>query len=104
MARMLIIYRTPKDTTAFDEHYFNVHVPMAKKLPGLEKYETNKGPITSLAGASETYLIAILTFDSLSSIKTAFTTDLGKSCAADRRKLTAKDEDVQMFLFEDQEV
>ncbi|PTK04380.1 EthD family reductase, partial [Mammaliicoccus sciuri] len=35
MAHMLVIYRTPKDPKAFDEHYFNVHVPLAKQLPGL---------------------------------------------------------------------
>ena len=35
MARMLVVYRTPNDPEAFDEHYFGVHVPMARQLPGL---------------------------------------------------------------------
>jgi uncharacterized protein (TIGR02118 family) len=30
MAQMVVIYRTPKDPQAFDEHYFGVHVPLAK--------------------------------------------------------------------------
>ena len=41
MARMVVIYRTPKDPAAFDAHYFEVHVPLAKKLPGLRKYVIN---------------------------------------------------------------
>jgi|SRR5579875_2340963 uncharacterized protein (TIGR02118 family) len=101
MARMLVIYRTPKDTEAFDEHYFNVHVPLAKKLPGLTKYETSKGPVIGMAGAVDPYFIATLHFESLEAIKSAFATELGQACAADRRVLAPNDQDVQMFLFED---
>jgi len=102
MARMLVIYRTPRDPKIFDEHYFNVHVPMAKQLPGLTKYETSVGPIVGMAGAKDTYFIATLHFESLPAIKAAFSTDIGKACAADRRTLAPNDEDVQMFLFADQ--
>jgi uncharacterized protein (TIGR02118 family) len=35
MARMVVIYRTPKNVEAFDRHYFEIHVPLAKKIPGL---------------------------------------------------------------------
>jgi uncharacterized protein (TIGR02118 family) len=48
MARMVVIYRTPKNVEAFDRHYFEIHVPLAKKIPGLRKYErdrTHKPPI-----------------------------------------------------------
>ena len=104
MARMLVIYRTPKDPEAFDKHYFNVHVPMAKRLPGLTKYETSKGSIIGMAGAINPYFIATLHFESLAAIKSAFATEPGQACAADRRVLAPENEDVQMFLFEDQAV
>ena len=104
MARMVVIYRTPKDPKAFEEHYFNVHVPLAKKLPGLTKYETSKGPIVGMAGAIDPYFIATLHFESLNAIKSAFATELGQRCAADRRVLAPNDQDVQMFLFEEQAV
>lgn len=104
MARMVVVYRTPTDPQAFDEHYFNVHVPLAKQLPGLVRYETSAGPIIGMAGASDPYLIAILHFESVDAIRSAFTTELGKDCAADRRVLAPDERDVQMFLFEDQEV
>jgi uncharacterized protein (TIGR02118 family) len=31
---MVVIDRKPENPDAFDQHYFDVHVPMAKKLPG----------------------------------------------------------------------
>ena len=102
MARMVVIYKTPSDPVAFDKHYFGVHIPLAKGLPGLKKYEVSKGPIIAMAGASDTYLIGILYFDSLAAIKEAFASECGRACAADRRILAPDDKDVQMFLFEDQ--
>jgi uncharacterized protein (TIGR02118 family) len=50
MAKLVIIYGAPKDAAAFDKHYFDTHVPMAKKIPGLRKYEVSKGPIMTPAG------------------------------------------------------
>lgn len=102
MARMLVIYRTPKDPAAFDKHYFNVHIPLARQLPGLRKYEVSKGPIVALAGSTDPYLVGTLHFDSLAAIEEAFASACGLACAADRRVLAPDDRNVQMFLFEDQ--
>ncbi|HRH78373.1 MAG TPA: EthD family reductase [Cellvibrionaceae bacterium] len=102
MARMLVIYKTPKNPAAFDAHYFNVHIPLAKQLPGLRAYEINQGPICKIAGAETPYLIGILHFDSMQAIHEAFASECGQACAADRRVLVPNDEDIQMFLFDDQ--
>ena len=104
MARMVVIYKTPQNPAEFDQHYFNTHIPMAKKLPGLKKYEVSKGAIIALAGATDPYLIGTLHFDSLEAIKEAFASECGRACAADRRVLAPNDDDVQMFLFDDQDV
>ena len=50
MARMVVIYKTPRDIAAFDKDYYEVHVPLAKKLPGLRRYEVSQGPIATPAG------------------------------------------------------
>jgi uncharacterized protein (TIGR02118 family) len=104
MAQMVVIYKNPRNPAAFMEHYFDVHVPLAKQLPGLRKYETSNGPIVSLAGATDAYFVATLHFDSLADIKAAFASECGRACAADRRKLAPEDKDVQMFLFDVQSV
>ena len=100
MARMLVIYKTPKDPVAFDRHYNEIHTPLALALPGLRKFEVSRGRIVPLAGARQPYLIAELHFDSLADIKAAFASDIGKRCGADRLQFAPDDEDVQMFLFE----
>lgn len=104
MARMVVIYRTPKDPAAFDAHYFDVHVPLAKRLPGLRKYEVSRSPILTPAGGAEPYLIGTLHFDDLAAIRRAFATPEGQECAADRRVLAPDDGDVQMYLFDATEV
>ncbi len=104
MARMIAIYKTPEDKDAFDKHYFGVHIPLAKKLPGLRKYDVSKSPIISTTGDLETYLIGTLHFDSLEAIKTAFASPQGKECAADRRILVADEDKIQIYLFDTKEV
>lgn len=101
MARMYVIYRTPQDVEAFEKHYWNVHIPLAKKLPGLRKYEVSRGPIAAVSGDKNTYLIATLYFDSMAAIKEAFASECGQACAKDRRILAPQDSDVQMYLVGD---
>jgi uncharacterized protein (TIGR02118 family) len=101
---MVVIYKKPEDPAAFDKHYFEVHVPLAKQLPGLRKYEVSKGPVVAIAGGQKPYLIGILHFDSMAALKEAFASECGKACAADRRVLAPDDQDVQMFLYESQAV
>lgn len=101
MARMLVIYRTPSDPAAFERHYFTVHVPLAKQLPGLRSYRTSRGPVTQLTPGAAPHLVAELEFDSLDAIRAAFATDAGRACAADRRVLAPGEEDCTMLLFED---
>lgn len=101
---MIAIYKTPKDKDAFENHYFEVHIPLAKKLPGLRKYDVSKSPIISTTGDSETYLIGTLHFDSLEDIKAAFASPQGKACAADRRILVPDDNNIQIYLFDTTEV
>jgi uncharacterized protein (TIGR02118 family) len=97
---MLVVYRTPRNTEVFDKHYLEVHVPLAKKLPGLRKYEVSKGAIVPIAGAKDPYMVAMLYFDSLPAIREAFASEVGRACAADRKVLAPSDDDLQMFLFE----
>lgn len=103
MARMLVIYKTPQDPAAFDKHYFEVHIPLAKTLPGIRKYEVSRGAVVSLAG-DDAYMIATLTFDSLAAINAAFASEAGAACAADRRHFGPDPAQLQMFLFDDCDV
>lgn len=104
MARMIAIYKTPKDIDAFDKHYFEVHIPLAKKLPGLIKYDIGRSPIISTTGHSDIYLIGTLHFENLDAIKSAFASPQGQACAADRKIFAPNNDDVQIYLFDTAEV
>ncbi|MGH7126231.1 MAG: EthD family reductase [Stellaceae bacterium] len=104
MARMVVIYKMPRDPAAFDRHYFQVHVPLAKQLPGLREYSVSRGPIATPAGGPPFHMVAALRFDSLAAIREAFATPEGQACGADRRILAPDDQDVIMLLFDDREV
>lgn len=99
MAKMTVIYTTPKDIRFFEQHYFEVHVPLAKQLPGLLRYEISEGTVLSTNGHPQPYRIANLYFETMESMMTAFRSPIGQQCAADR-KILAGDEAVQIYLYD----
>ncbi|MGW5663556.1 EthD family reductase [Streptomyces sp. NPDC003758] len=44
MARFVVLYDTPSDVEAFERHYNDVHVPLAKQYPGLRRYTRSHKP------------------------------------------------------------
>ena len=102
MARLVVLYKTPKNTDAFDKYYFATHVPLAKKIPGLKKYDVNKGAIASPAGASGIYLVAELYFDSVDAIKAAFGSPEGQAAAGDLANFA--DGGADLYFFDTKEV
>jgi uncharacterized protein (TIGR02118 family) len=83
MAMVLVLYKKPKSAEAFDKHYASVHIPLAKKIPGLKAYDISNGPVSSPAGASDVHLVAMLHFDSMDSLKAGMGSAEGKAAAGD---------------------
>ena len=102
MARLVVMYRIPKNAAAFDNHYFETHVPLAKKIPGLRKYEVSQGAVATPAGPSGFHLIATLHFDDLTSIQRAFASPQGQAAAADVQTFATGGAD--MLIFDNREV
>ena len=97
MAELVVLYKTPKDAAAFDKHYAETHIPLAKKLPGLTKYAVSTGPVGSTAGPSGVHLVAILSFNSVADIQAAFGSAEGKAAAGDMPKFASGDADLLIF-------
>ena len=83
MAQLLALYHQPADLAAFDRYYFETHVPIAKKIPGLRSYIVNNGPLDVIAGSPAPYLIAELSFDSMADLQSAVSSAEGQAAAAD---------------------
>lgn len=97
MARLIAMYRTPKDPATFDKYYFETHVPLAKTIPGLKRYEVSRGAIASPAGTSGLYLVATLHFNSLAEVQAAFATPEGQATAADLKNFASGGVDLVYF-------
>ena len=97
MAKLVVLYKTPKDKAAFDAYYKATHIPLAYKIPGLKKYEISDGAVGSPAGASDIYLTAILTFDSLADIQAALGSAEGQAAAGDLANFASGGADILMF-------
>jgi uncharacterized protein (TIGR02118 family) len=97
MARLLVMYKTPRDAAAFDRHYAEKHIPLAKKIPGVRKYEISAGGVAAPAGAAAYHLIAILHFDDMPAIQQAFASAEGQAAVADVQTFATGGVDIFMF-------
>jgi uncharacterized protein (TIGR02118 family) len=86
MARLLVIYKKRMDAAAFDKHYYGVHVPLVKAIPGLRKFDLSRGPVGTPAGASDVHLIATLYFDDVQAMQVAMASPQGRATAADAQR------------------
>jgi uncharacterized protein (TIGR02118 family) len=101
MVRFLVLYDTPADPEAFDRHYREIHIPLAKQLPGLRRYtiSRNHQPVRGDRGY---YLVAELDWDDMAAMRQAFASEIGRATAADVPKFAPAG--VSSLVFEVEEV
>ena len=80
MVRFLVLYPQPTDPAAFDRHYMEVHVPLAKRLPGLRSYTLCRRP-SPIRGPEPYYQVAELDWDDMDSLQRDFASPLGEEVA-----------------------
>lgn len=97
MAKLIALYKTPASVEAFDKYYYSTHVPIAKKVPGLRKYEVSSGAVGTPAGPSPFHLAAILSFDSMAAIQQALGSPEGAATAADLGNFAQAGVDLLVF-------
>lgn len=97
MAQLIVMYKTPQDTAAFDKHYVEKHVPIAKRIPGVRKFEVSQGTVATPGGPSGYHLVATLQFDDMAAIQRAFASAEGQAAVADVRTFATGGVDIFMF-------
>jgi uncharacterized protein (TIGR02118 family) len=97
MAKLLVLYKKPADAAAFDKYYVAVHAPLAKKIPGLRRYEVSAGAVHLAGGESPYHLIATLAFDSLAALQAGLGTPEGQAAASDLGNFAQAGVDLLMF-------
>ncbi len=101
VVRFLVVYETPRDRAAFDLHYREVHIPLAKKLPGLRRYTVSRNA-AAVRGGEPYYLVAELDWDDEAALKAAFASPEGHATARDVAELAT--DGVRSMIFEVEEV
>ncbi len=82
MTKLTVLYGPPTDIAAFDQHYRDVHAPLAEKIPGVTRFEAGK--VTTVDGSdSPYYLMAQLWFDNMEAFGAGMGSPEGAAAAAD---------------------
>lgn len=80
--KLIALYKRPEDENAFLDHYENVHAPLARKVPGLEKLVVNR--VTgSPMGEAEYFLIAELHFPDRATFDAAMASEENRAAGKD---------------------
>lgn len=70
MYQLIALFRQPADATAFDRAYWEIHVPLAKKIPGVISLDVSK-TVPGKDGPAKYYQMAVLSFRDREAFKTA---------------------------------
>jgi uncharacterized protein (TIGR02118 family) len=82
MVKLTALYKKPANASEFDQHYMNIHAPLAAKMPGLRRYEI--ASVTGAPGGESPYhMIADLYFDDMAALNAAMSSPEGKAAAKD---------------------
>ena len=102
MAKLVVLYKTPADPTAFDRYYVDTHVPIAQKLPGMLRYEVSTAAPVGPGGASPYHLVATLEFESMAAVQAALASPEGQAAAGDLANFAQAG--VELLMFDTKEV
>lgn len=81
MVKLIAYYKEPENKEEFENKYFNEHLPLAGKMPGLIKAEVSK--LKGIGkGSSNFYLQTDMYFNNMEELNKAMTSDAGKAAAA----------------------
>lgn len=82
MAKMIVMYEQPKDKEGFENHYFNVHLPLAEELPNIVRSSVNR--VVNVQNTDlNLYLIVELEFESAGALHEALRSDAGREVSGD---------------------
>jgi uncharacterized protein (TIGR02118 family) len=76
MTKIIVLFGKPKDPELFDKQYWEDHVPIAKKMPGLKRYTVHK-VVGAPRGYPSYHQVVELEFENMDSLKNALNSQAG---------------------------
>jgi uncharacterized protein (TIGR02118 family) len=99
MIRFLILYPPPPDIDAFEQHYRDVHIPLAMKLAELRSYNVARNP-RPVRGEEPCYLVAELEWDDMASLQKDFASAEGRATSQDMEGLEKLCPGIRSMIYE----
>lgn len=95
MVKLIAMYKTPSDITEFEKHYYEIHMPLIEKMPGLLRTEVSK--ISGMPGQESKYhMMAEMYFENMDKLNESMASPEGKAAGKDLMSF-AKDYVIMMF-------
>ena len=95
MIKLIIFFRKPKDTNAFEAHFSNIHVPLIAKMPHVRRTTVTRA-IGAPKGEPLFHLIHEVYFDDLQACNFALNSPEGREAGVD---LMAWSKDIATLMF-----
>lgn len=86
MYKATVIYGTPTNPAAFDEHYQNVHLPLAGAIPDVQRVEVARG-VPGPDGAVGGYVVAELYWADAEAMGKALASEAGAAAIQDAQSI-----------------
>ena len=103
-AKVVVIYPKPRDETAFEEEYKNVHLPMVEqKLKGINRLVTTK-ILSSPQGETRSYRMAELHFSSMEALNACLQTEGAKEVMEHAKEISTGGAPILMIAEEETRV
>ena len=82
MVKLIALYKKPDNIEEFEKHYFEIHMPLVAKIPGLIKSEVAK--LNGLGGQdTKYYMIAEMYFENMDKLNEGMASPEGKASGRD---------------------
>ncbi len=79
MIKLVAMYGKPEDPAHFDRYYREVHVPLAKKIPGLRRFTIHKVLGSPQEGEPPSYCLTEVHWDDLETARKALASPDGQA-------------------------
>ncbi|ANY05620.1 EthD family reductase [Pseudonocardia sp. HH130630-07] len=83
MYQLTVLYHQPDDPAAFDDYYDRTHVPLARALPGLQRFTVSRPQPGPDGAAPQYHLVATLEFADQAAFGSAMGGAEGQAAVAD---------------------
>lgn len=83
MHKVTVLYGHPEDPAAFEKYYASTHLPIAAKIPNVQRFEAGKVLATPDGGETPYHRIAELWFEDMDQLQRSMGSDEGQAATGD---------------------